>query len=74
LRTAANPEDYSRLYTALDRLPEKHRVPLALYYLDGEDSKSVARELDISENGVHTRLSRARRALRKLLADEEGMS
>ena len=55
------------LSAALARLPEKFRVPLMLYYFDGQSSENVARALDLSRAGAGTRLARARQALRQLL-------
>jgi RNA polymerase sigma-70 factor (ECF subfamily) len=55
------------LSEALQRLPEKYRVPLLLYYFDGQNAGSVARTLNISRAGASTRLARARRALRRIL-------
>jgi len=55
------------LRLSLARLPEKHRLPLLLYYFDGLSTKRVAEALDISPNGAATRLCRARRALRAIL-------
>lgn len=61
------PSEYIDLHEAIVKLPEKYRLPLLLYYFDGRSTESVARTLDISPAGVHTRLSRARRELRELL-------
>ncbi len=55
------------LSTALARLPEKYRIPLMLYYFDGQSSENLARTLNLSRAGASTRLVRARRALRRLL-------
>jgi RNA polymerase sigma-70 factor (ECF subfamily) len=55
------------LSEALERLPEKYRVPLLLYYFDGQSSESVARSLKLSRAGASTRLARARRELRRIL-------
>jgi RNA polymerase sigma-70 factor (ECF subfamily) len=52
---------------ALARLPEKYRIPLMLYYFDGQSSENVARALELSRAGAGTRLARARQALRRLL-------
>ena len=52
---------------ALERLPEKHRTPLLLYYFDGQSSENVAKALNISRAGAGRRLVRAREALRKIL-------
>jgi RNA polymerase sigma-70 factor (ECF subfamily) len=65
-------QEFSDLYAALEKLSEKDRIPLALYYLDGRNIASVAGELGITEAAAYTRLSRARRALRLII--EEGDS
>jgi RNA polymerase sigma-70 factor (ECF subfamily) len=52
---------------ALERLPEKYRTPLMLYYFDGQSSENVARALNISRAGAGRRLVQAREALRRLL-------
>jgi RNA polymerase sigma factor (sigma-70 family) len=52
---------------ALERLPEKYRAPLMLYYFDGQSTENVARALDISRAGASRRLVQAREALRQLL-------
>ena len=69
-RTTDN--DYPDLRAALTRLPEKYRLPLVLYYFDEQSTGKVAETLGVSQATVHTRLSRARKQLRKLLASEGG--
>lgn len=64
-------DDFTDLRRALDRLPEEHRVPLLLFYYDGRNTRTLARELDLSEGGACARLYRARKALRELLAEVE---
>jgi RNA polymerase sigma-70 factor (ECF subfamily) len=56
------------LQSALGRLDEKYRLPLLLYYFEGRSTGAVAETLGISEAGVLTRLSRARKELRRRLA------
>jgi len=65
-------DDHLRLHEALSQLPEKYRLPLMLFYFDGKSSRKLARELNLSQAGACTRLSRARRELRKLLAKQAG--
>jgi len=69
-KTEPEEPDYAELHVALERLPEEYRLPLMLYYFDGQSAESVARALEMSPAGAYTRLSRARRELRRLL--EEG--
>ena len=63
-------ENALALRLALDRLPEQYRVPLMLFYFDGRSSRGVAEALGISVDGACTRLSRARRELRKLMSEQ----
>lgn len=65
-------EDYSDLYAALDRLPDRLRLPVILYYFNDHDIKETARLLDLPEGTVKSRLSKARRELRRWLTDEDG--
>jgi RNA polymerase sigma-70 factor (ECF subfamily) len=60
------------LSSALDKLPEKYRIPLMLYYFDGQSSENVAKALNISRAGASTRIARARRALRQLMEKDHG--
>lgn len=52
----------------LRALPENYREPLLLQVLGGFSGKEIAAMLNISEQNVMTRLTRARQALRKLAA------
>ena len=61
----------SDLHQAIGQLPESYRVPLMLYYFDGQSTASVARTLELTAECICTRLSRARKALRELLSQEE---
>ena len=63
-------DDYSDLMETLEALPEEHRLPLLLYYFDGQKTESVAKALNLSRAGACTRLCRARRALRIQLEKE----
>lgn len=64
---SAPQRDFGDLRQALEKLPQKHRLPLMLFYFNGHSAKSVAEVLEISEAGACTRLARARRELRTLL-------
>lgn len=65
------PREHIDLYKAITKLPEKLQSPLVLYYLDGQSTSRVAEILNMTPAGVLTRISRARKELRKLLALEE---
>lgn len=58
------------LWEALLALPEKYRLPILLYYLEGYSLRQVAQMLRIPENTVKTRLSRGRQQLKERLHEE----
>ena len=64
--------DFSDLHAALAELPETYRLPLVLFYFDGKDTQKLAEELNLSRAGACTRLSRARKELRRQLAKQAG--
>lgn len=64
--------NYSELRGALSKLPEESRTVLMLYYFDGHNTTSVAETMMISKSAAQTRLSRARKELRKLLEAKRG--
>jgi RNA polymerase sigma factor (sigma-70 family) len=70
--TGPEPADHSALHEALAELPEKYRAPLMLFYFDGKSAGKLAEELEISHAGACTRLSRARRELRRILERQAG--
>lgn len=59
------------LENALQSLPENFREPLMLQTLGGFSGREIAAMMGISEQNVMTRLSRARLALRRLVAGEK---
>lgn len=46
---------------ALEKLEEKYRTVIILYYVEGFKTSEIAQILDIPENTVRTRLARARK-------------
>ena len=56
------------LWQALERLGEKHRVPIVLRYYHDFSIAEIATILNIKEGTVHSRLSIAREKLRSELA------
>ncbi len=69
---APNKEDYHHLRHAVNQLSLTYRLPLLLYYFDGQSTKSVAETLNVTQTAVCNRLSRARRELRRILAKQGG--
>jgi RNA polymerase sigma-70 factor (ECF subfamily) len=65
-------DKYSRLESALSQLTEEYRLPLMLYYFDGQSTQKIAESLELTVATAQTRLSRARKQLRQLLGTEGG--
>lgn len=68
-----NSKEYPELQAALAKLSEEHRLALMLFYFDGRSTKNIAETLDISEALAQTRISRARKKLRRLLETARGV-
>lgn len=67
---ATEKKDYSSLYEAVGRLPEKLRLVVVLFYFQGQDLASTAEILKIPVGTVKSRLNKARKLLKEALADE----
>ena len=67
---AAENPDYSSLYEAIERLPEKYRLVVILFYFEDMDVAATADAMGIPEGTVKSRLSKARKLLREVLEDE----
>lgn len=59
------------LNDALQKLDEKHRIPLYLKYYEGYSAAEISRLLDVPENTVYTNLARGREKLREVLEHGE---
>jgi RNA polymerase sigma-70 factor (ECF subfamily) len=55
------------LQRAVARLPGELRLPLVMYYFDGQDVKTVAARLKISTSGVYQKLRTAIQELHEIL-------
>jgi RNA polymerase sigma-70 factor, ECF subfamily len=73
-RQAASGELHALLESAIDRLPDGAREVFVLRQVEGMSTLEVAQALEVSEDVVKTRLSRARAALRRDLMDRMGSS
>jgi RNA polymerase sigma-70 factor, ECF subfamily len=71
-RAAGNSELRGLLEWAIDELPDGAREVFVLREVEGMRTAEVAAALDVSEDVVKTRLSRARSSLRRLLLERTG--
>ncbi len=67
---APEKTDYAPLYEAVGQLPEKLRLAVILFYFQGEDLASAAKTLNIPVGTAKSRLNRARKLLKEVLAGE----
>ena len=66
----AEKPDYRSLYEAIDRLPEKYRIAILLFYFQNMNVTATAHAMGIPEGTVKSRLSKARNLLKEVLTDE----
>lgn len=66
--------DEEAIRLALDRLPDEFRVVVLMFYFEQLSYQEIASELEIPVGTVMSRLSRARAALRRVLATPEKMA
>lgn len=66
----AEKTDYGPLYEAIDRLPEKYRIAVILFYFQDMDTAATAQVIGIPEGTVKSRLSKARKLLKEVLGNE----
>ena len=70
---AAENPDYSSLYEAIERLPEKYRLVVILFYFEDMDVAATAGAMGIPEGTVKSRLSKARKLLKEVLEHETNL-
>ena len=61
---AASAEEAALVRASLADLPETYRLPLVLYYREGQSVRAVAETLGLTEDAVKQRLARGREMLR----------
>ena len=66
---AERHDEARRLRAAIDALPEKYRIVLTLFHLQGRQYEEIARVLGLPMGTVKTHLFRAKELLRKRLAN-----
>ena len=62
--------DDSTILRLIGKLNKNNRITLHMYYYEGYRAEQIADILGISTNAVVSRLSRARRQLKKLISEE----
>ena len=60
---------YQELYAALNKLSDKERMSVLLFYMENYSIKEIAEIEDASETAVRQHLSRGRQHLRSLLTE-----
>ncbi len=63
-------EDYSEVYEAVLRLPEKYRIVVHLYYYEGYSVEEIADMLSAKESTVKSWMRRARMKLKDILKED----
>lgn len=58
------------LQQAVESLPMEIRLPLVMYYFDGQSVKNVANSLNLSPSAVYSKLRTAIKELHRLLAEQ----
>ena len=63
-------EQNDNLQLAIEKLPMEIRLPLVMYYFDGQSVQKVAEKLDISTSAVYSKLREAIKELHRILAGQ----
>jgi len=65
---AASEEEAALVRETLAKLPETYRLPLILYYREGQSVRLAAEAIGVSEDALKQRLARGREMLREQMA------
>jgi RNA polymerase sigma factor (sigma-70 family) len=68
VETVITKEQQNIVRRALQQIPEQYREPLVLFYRQGQSVKTVAQQLNLSEEAVKQRLSRGRKLIKERFA------
>ncbi|RDY22483.1 RNA polymerase sigma factor [Romboutsia maritimum] len=64
-------EDYSELYLAIKKLPQRIRITIVLYYIEGYSVEEIKDILKVPSGTVKSRLSKGRKLLKRKLKHME---
>jgi len=67
---AVDAEDAARLRTALEKLDDKYRVPLILFYYREESYKDIALIMKLPMSTIQYRIHQAKKILHKEMGDD----
>ncbi|AKN30045.1 RNA polymerase sigma factor [Clostridium carboxidivorans P7] len=70
---AEDRKDYSELYFAIRNLPERIRVTIVLYYVEGYSVEEIKQILEIPSGTVKSRLAKGRKLLKIKLENMEAI-
>ena len=63
-----------RLNAAIDRLPEKQRLALRVYYLQDQDLEQATKALNMSRSSFYRLLQKARKNVEEIVLEQERVS
>lgn len=70
---ADDKKDYSELYIAIQNLPERIRITIVLYYVEGYSVEEIKEILEIPAGTVKSRLAKGRKLLKIKLENMEAI-
>ena len=65
-----NTTEQGQVFEAITRLPQKQKICIELYYIQGYSSDEISKILSMKPSAVRMNLKRAREALREILGKE----
>lgn len=70
LRPVRQDDRSAEIEAALSELPEKYRLPIVLYYLEGYPTRDISQMLKVPEGRLRERMRVARKRMEKVLSHE----
>ena len=65
------PAPNANLKGALFSIPEKYRIPLILFYMEGYSTREIAEMLKIPEGRLRERMRAGREKIRRFMENDE---